>query len=154
LPDAVDPEIAHRYSIEFDSVRVASFSECSGLQVETEVEEVQVGGLNAFRYRLPKSSKYGNLVLRRGLGTDDLWDWHQKVVAGTIERKTVSVVLLSPDGNDERWRWTFKGAFPVKWTGPDLKATTGAVAIETLELAHHGVVGSDARQESGRAPRT
>ena len=80
-----------------------------------------------------------------------MWRWHRRVVAGTIERKTVAVVLLSPDGNDERWRWTFRGAFPVKWTGPDLKAETGAVAIETLEIAHHGAA-KDAKQVSAGAP--
>jgi phage tail-like protein len=36
-------------------------------------------------------------------------------------------------------RWNLIRAFPVKWTGPDLKATGSEVAIETLEIAHEGI---------------
>ena len=35
--------------------------------------------------------------------------------------------------------WDFKEAFPVKWTGPDLRADSGSVAIESVELAHRGL---------------
>ena len=59
-----DPNIAHRFRVELESIRVASFTECTGLQVETEVDEIQVGGLNDYRWKLPKGSKYANLVLR------------------------------------------------------------------------------------------
>jgi phage tail-like protein len=34
--------------------------------------------------------------------------------------------------------WNITDAYPVKWTGPDLRATSMEVAIETLELAHRG----------------
>jgi phage tail-like protein len=30
-------------------------------------------------------------------------------------------------------------AFPVKWVGPELKASDNAAAIETLEIAHEGI---------------
>ena len=30
-------------------------------------------------------------------------------------------------------------AYPVKWVGPNLRATTAEVAVETLELAHDGL---------------
>jgi phage tail-like protein len=40
----------------------------------------------------------------------------------------------------ERWRWNFLQAYPVKWIGPNLRATTSEVAVETLELAHNGFV--------------
>jgi phage tail-like protein len=47
-------------------------------------------------------------------------------------------VLLDSRG-EERWRWNFVGAYPVRWSGPELRAATGAVAVETLELAHRGL---------------
>jgi phage tail-like protein len=50
----------------------------------------------------------------------------------------VYVVLLDQEGQ-ETWRWSFQEAFPVKWMGPELKADGSTVAIESLELAHHGV---------------
>ena len=35
--------------------------------------------------------------------------------------------------------WDFKQAYPVKWSGPDLKADSPAVAVETIELVHRGI---------------
>jgi phage tail-like protein len=134
-----DPLVAFRFKLEVDNVIQAGFSECSGLQVETEVDEVREGGNNEAMHKLPKGQRQMNLSLRRGM-TDSrvLWDWHLEVARGRkVPRKLVNVVLLDRDG-EERWRWSFKEAFPVKWTGPELKGDGNAVAIETLELAHGG----------------
>jgi len=40
----------------------------------------------------------------------------------------------------EKIRWNVKNAWPSKWTGPSFDATSDALAIETLELTHEGVV--------------
>ena len=135
-----DPLVSFRFKVEVDNVIQAGFSECSGLQVETEVEEVREGGVNEFIHRIPKGSKHVNLTLKHGItDSDALWNWHKDVVSGQkkVERKMVSVLLLDAQGQ-EKWRWSFQGAYPVKWVGPELKADSSAVAIETLELAHHG----------------
>src|SRR5262245_36719424 len=136
-----DPYTTFRFKVEIDGVVEAGFAECSGLQLETEVGEVREGGLNDFAHRLPKGFKHVNLTLKHGL-TDStaLWDWHKSVIAGgsqKVQRKMVHVVLFDTGGS-ERWRWSFRDAYPVKWSGPDLKADASAAAIETLELAHNG----------------
>lgn len=142
--DRTYPYLSYRFKVEIAAIQVASFSECSGLQAETEFEEIAVGSLNEYRPKLPKGTKYGNLVLKRGI-TDSaaLWDWHRDVVAGFFERHDVGVVLCGADPSEELWRWTFQKAFPVKWTGPELKGDANTVAVETLELAHHGCVQAD-----------
>jgi phage tail-like protein len=136
-----DPYAAFRFKVEIDGLIEAGFAECSGLQIETEVEEVREGGLNDYAHRLPKGFKHVNLTLKHGLSDSTaLWDWHKSVILGgtqPVPRKMVHVVVLDVTGS-ERWRWSFKDAYPVKWSGPDLKADTSAVAIETLELAHNG----------------
>ena len=135
-----DPLTTFRFKVklEIDKVIEAGFSECSGLQVETEVEEIREGGLNEYMHRLPKGSKYVNLTLKHGMTDSDvLWNWYKDVINGTVKRKLVSVLLLDGEGN-EKWRWNCQGAYPVKWTGPELKADASAVAIETLEIAHNG----------------
>lgn len=133
------PYAAFRFRIEFDSVIAGGFSECSGLQVETEVEEHREGGLNDFSHKLPKGSKYGAITLKRGLvDTDDLWQWHQKVIAGAAnQRKNLSIILLDSQGND-KIRWDVREALPVKWSAGELKADGNQVLVETLELVHHG----------------
>jgi phage tail-like protein len=137
--DRVDPYGAFRFHLEIDSVIVAGFLEVSGLNVETEVEERSEGGLNDQVHTLVKGSKSPRLILKRGLThSEALWNWHQEVVAGRIKRRSGRVLLFDTTGA-EKWRWTFEGAYPVKWTGPDLKADSGAVAFEAVELVHRGI---------------
>jgi phage tail-like protein len=40
---------------------------------------------------------------------------------------------------EDKWRWNFVDAYPVKWTGSELRAKDNTIAFETIELAHHGI---------------
>jgi phage tail-like protein len=60
------------------------------------------------------------------------------VIDGKFKRKNGRIILQDSEGKD-KWYWTFTGAYPVKWTGPDFKTDSGAVAIESLEIAHKGI---------------
>jgi len=133
-----DPLLSFRFLVEIQGMVVAGFSEASGLTAETEVDEQPEGGVNEFLHKFPKRTKYPNLTLKHGLtDSETLWKWHRKVILGKVERTTIHLVLLDGEGN-EKWRWSFQEAYPVKWTGPDFKADGSAVALETLEIAHHG----------------
>ena len=138
VADRKDPYQSFNFLVEIAGLIVGGFSEVSGIQAETEFEEFREGGINDFVHKLPKVTKYPNVTLKRGM-TDSpvLWAWHQAVVNGKVVRLPIFVILLDSQG-DEAWRWCFIDAYPVKWTGPELKADTGAVAIESLELAHNG----------------
>lgn len=128
----------HRFLVEIDGLTEATFSECSGLQAETEIFEWEEGGLNAFRHRLPGRTKYGNLVLKRGIATPKLWEWYHDVIEGNVLRRSVGLVLYGYAGSADI-RWTVDHALPVKWVGPTLKSGATEAAVETLELAHHGI---------------
>ena len=112
----------------------------SGLQVEIDVHDYREGGVNEYMHRLAGPAKSStNLVLKRGLMDAALfWNWQQEVVQGIINRKNGSIILLDQAGN-EKWRWNFRGAYPVRWSGPELRANTAEIALETLELAHRGL---------------
>lgn len=135
-----DPFLGCNFRVEIDGLTVGGFSEVSGLQVETVVETYREGGLNEYEHKLPGPTRYpSNLVLKHGLmDTDIFWQWYHEVTQGKIKRKSGSIVLRDSAGN-EQWRWNFTGAYPVRWTGPDLRANTAEVAIESLELAHTGL---------------
>jgi phage tail-like protein len=129
-----------RFLIEMGTLAVANFQECSGLATEVEVLEVIEGGHNEFVHKLPGRIKYPNIVLKRGV-TDNrqFADWRpiangQQII---MERQNLSIILFDNGGKQLR-RWDVTGAYPVKWTGPDMKATSMEIAIETLELAHQG----------------
>ncbi len=137
-----DPYLSFRFRVEVGSLVVANDSEVSGLQMEVETETYEEGGVNDFIHNFPKRTKYQPLVLKRGItDLEDLWSWHKDVRAGTIERKNVAVILMDST-QDDKWRWDFKGAYPVKWTGPELKADSNTIAFESIELVHQGIIDS------------
>ena len=138
IADRTDPYLGSHFFVEIDGVDQGGFTECTGLQVETEVMDYPEGGNNGFIHKLPGRTKFSNVVLKRGT-TDSgaLWQWYQAVTQGQVERKDVSVVLYNSVQEEVR-RWNLREAYPVKWGGPAFNATAPAVAIETLELAHHG----------------
>jgi phage tail-like protein len=134
-----DPYLNFRFLVEINGIIVAGFSDVTGLQVETEYEQIEEGGVNDHIHKLPKKTKYSNLTLKRGLTDSDvLWKWHKDVTNGKVTRNSGAIILLDTEGNP-KWRWIFKNAYPVKWTGPELSADGNVVAIETLELAHDGL---------------
>jgi phage tail-like protein len=146
-PLRVDPYLAFSFLVEIEGLVTGGFTEVDGLQVEIEVKEYREGGQNDYVHKLAGPARYpSNLVLKRGL-TDamTLWQWCQDTIEGDVERRNGSIVLLDTDGQ-EAWRWNFVDAYPVKWSGPSLRADSATVAVETLELAHHGLrrVGSAA----------
>lgn len=133
------PYTSFRFRVEIEGITVAQVSDVTGLQIETETEPYEEGGENAFVYQLPKRTKYQHITLKRGItDLEELWKWHQEVVKGKFQRKNGAIILMDVAG-EEKWRWNFSQAFPVKWTGPDFKADGNTVAFETIELAHHGI---------------
>ena len=135
----VDPYITCYFSVEIEGIQEAFFRECSGLESEIEVLPYEEGGVNDHPHKLPGRAKFPNVILKRGVtDSKDLWEWFSSGIKGKIERKTVHIILCDAKSEEVR-RWTFEGAYPIKWTGPSLNANENAVAIETLELAHEGM---------------
>ena len=134
-----DPYLAFRFEVRLDEMPVAGFSECSGLQVEVEVQDYNEGGQNSFVRKFPGRTKQTNLTLKRGIVDSNLWKWHYDLTQGKVKFRNGSVVVHDPSGSLVVMEWAFHKAFPVKWVGPELNATQNNVAVETLELAHHGL---------------
>ncbi|MEW5931725.1 MAG: phage tail protein [Gemmatimonadota bacterium] len=135
-----DPYLGASFLVEIEGLVVGGFSEVTGLQVETEVEDYREGGENGFVHRLPGPTRYpSNLVLRRGItDVDTLWAWHQEVTRGNVVRRNGTIYLLDAQRTPALY-WNFTGAYPVRWSGPDFRAEAGAVAVESVELVHKGI---------------
>jgi phage tail-like protein len=135
-----DPYMAFNYLVEIEGLIVGGFSEVSGLTVETEVFELREGGVNEYIHKLPGPTRNPtNLILRRGLtDIESLWSWHQSVTQGKVERKNGSIYLLDRQRLPAMW-WNFSQAFPVRWQGPEFRASSNAIAVETVELVHKGI---------------
>lgn len=138
-----------RFYVRIDGISRAVFSEVSGLQMETELFEYAEGGNNEYVHRLPGLTKVGNVTLKRGVSSDnELLKWYSRVVRGIMDLRTVTIAVY---GTQQASRsvsntvqpavtWELINAFPCKWTGPQLAANGDLVAIETIELAHMGVL--------------
>ena len=129
-----DPALGFRFEVTLDDLPVAAFSECSGLQLETEVHEYQEGGLNTHVRKFPTRTKQANITLKRGVVDRALWDWYFDTTEGRIVLRDGSIAIRDPSGERVLAEWQFRQAFPCKWVGPDLNATQNAVAVESFEL--------------------
>ena len=133
-----DPYRGFRFRVEFDQVQMGGFSRVKGLMRETKVEARREGGVNDYEHKLATQTTYGNLTLERGLLAADMWKWHEDVIEGRIERRTLTLALYD-SADTEVWRWLVDGAFPVKWSATDLDAANSQIVIESVEWAHHGI---------------
>lgn len=137
----VDPYRNFNFLVELDGIAQASFTDCSGLEATTEVIETREGGDNVTVHKLPGKTTYADISLKWGL-TDsvELWQWRLAVIEGRVERKNGSIVVFDLANKREVVRWNFVSAWPTKWDGPAFTAKGSDIAIETLVLAHEGIV--------------
>jgi phage tail-like protein len=131
-----DPAASFRFEVTIDELAPGGFSECTGLQLETEVQDYVEGGQNEYVHKFPTRTKQSNLTFKRGIVDRALWDWYFDTTQGRIRLRDGTIAIRDPSGERVLAEWQFRGAFPCKWTGPDLNATQTAVAVETFELCH------------------
>lgn len=132
-----------------DILGSGAFQDCSGLEIEMDVQEYLEGGRNDGTVKRVGRAKFPLLVLKRGMfhgaaagaqADARLWLWLQRIVARErrVERMDGRITLMSADGTP-RAAWGFERGLPAKLRGPELNARTGEVAIEELTIAHEGL---------------
>jgi phage tail-like protein len=120
-------------------VLLGGFAECSGLEMTMKVEEYNEGGNNGAVRKFPGRMSWGNLVLKKGVGSSSaLWDWAYGFAIGKGKRRDGFVVLLT-ELHVPNNIWYFRNGLPLKWSGPSLNATQNSVAIESMEISHEGL---------------
>jgi phage tail-like protein len=117
---------------------VGYYTEVSGLTAEIEVMTYNEGGRNDSVHKLPTRMKHPNLVLKRGVTTvKDLEAWLEDSFMGPT-RKEITLTMYN-QRLDKIRTWSFKNAYPVKWTGPSFNSGQNAVATEAIEIVHDGI---------------
>lgn len=105
--DRVDPYRNFNFLVEIDGITQAGFSDCTGFSSSTDPIEYREGGMNTTVHKLPGMTKHTNITLKRGLtDSKELYQWYRDVVAGKVQRKNGSIVVLDVDGT-EKVRWNF-----------------------------------------------
>ena len=128
------------FKVEFQGLTVQEgyFASVTGFSSQADVLEYPEGGQNTFVHRLPTRVKQGNITLKRGVIPDSvLYEWFQK---STVQVEPVTLVITLLDTAMKPVKvWNLINAYPVKWTGGDLNASSTEILTESLEVAHNGI---------------
>lgn len=137
------PPFVGAFQLTVDGLELGAFCEVTGLAVTVDVEDVVEGGQNAYVRKLVKGMRWPNVTLKRGVTRSDvLFAWLKEcsgdaLNGGKVRRRNAAVTLADPGGEAVR-TWRLEAAVPVRWTGPRLSASGRELAVEELEVAHHG----------------
>lgn len=119
--------------------KIACFQEVSGLSVSINTTDIVEGGANNTTRKLINGTSYSNIVLKRGLCSNSMYEWIEGFVTGNnIKRLSGDIKLLNDSGKVVKI-FRFERGIPVKWEGPTLNVMNDSIATETLEIAHEGL---------------
>jgi len=137
-----DPAVTVCFAVSIDDKDLGTFNSCEGLGVEVVLEQREEGGNNGFVWQLPTRLKYSNVKFSRPLGPDTMKvaKWFSSMTGG-VTRRTATIVAMSAEDKVVA-RWGLADVVPVRWTGPSLNLDSPKVALETIEIAHHGFLPS------------
>jgi phage tail-like protein len=135
-----DPFNGYNFTVTWNGLTVAGFKSCSGLETTTATSKYREGSdRDLVQREIPGLTSFSNISLQRGITNEmDLWLWRKDVMDGNITRVNLTITLQDNNRQNQR-SWTVKSCWPVKWSGPSFDATSDAIAIENLELAHEGI---------------
>lgn len=135
------PLPGYHFQVEWGGTRLG-FTEVSGLDIEIQVIEYREGSSPQYAaMKMPGIPKYANITLKRGIvaGDNEFFNWLKTISLNQAERRDLTISLLN-ENHEPAMVWKAKNAFPVKLEGPGLIATGNEVAIESLEVAHEGLI--------------
>ena len=132
-----DPYGSYNFKLVIQGVTEGHFTRCTGLGVKVEAIKYREGGTGQVVHRLPGRVEYADVTLHYGLtSSKELWLWLESAMKGTVQRRNVSVVVLSQDGVTEAVRFNLLNAWPASWVGAPLDALSNEAAIEQLTLVY------------------
>jgi phage tail-like protein len=122
-------------------VAAGDFLEAKGLGADLEITAYPEGGVNDHLHQLPVRHSWTRISLRRGVVRDGgLWSWYLAGLTQSLgARRDGAVIMLTPAGTPAM-SWMFQAGLAARWVGPELNGTNSAVAVETLEIAHEGLI--------------
>jgi len=142
-----DPITAFRFLIQMGGETLGTFTECSGMKMETEGIEYREGGESAMVREVPGLTKSGPITLKHGLSQDTSFErWYMQIYS------VVGVTDILPDplylrdltlqvqdrGGSILKSYIILRAWPKMWTPGNFNSTANEIATEELTLANQG----------------
>ena len=99
--------------------------------------------------------RFDTLVLRRALTrSSELFEWRRKILAGSDDRRPVTIQQLDAPTGAVVNTWRLEGAWPCRWSGPAFDAARSAIAYEELELVFDDLVWqAESSRSASRPPK-
>ena len=134
------------FLVDLGDGREGGFQEMSGLDEQIMAIDYRTSRSRDFSaQKMPGIAALGHVTLKRGLiaGGEGFWDWHQAVLLGRIEPRTICVRLRDAE-RGTAMTWTLAGARPTKIIGAGGEAGSAEhVAIESLEIVCEGIAAAE-----------
>ena len=138
-----------KFKITIPDIRNVTFKTCDGLDSEVEVVQYLEGG----RMGPPRTARGHQLVSRltfsHGMvspessqsGGKNLFDWYCEVCDSgkALTKRTVSITVEGTDGG-KLVTWKVLNAWPCRWVGPLLSASSNTLTVEQVTFAHEGII--------------
>ena len=106
------------------------FLKISGITSKTESMEFK-HGLDRSVRKSPGRTSFNDIVMERVYsGLDEFAQWRQRIVEGEIDRRTISIEFLKPDGATVVRRYELHNCYPSSWELPAMDAGSSATAID------------------------
>ncbi len=129
----------NRFYVEIGKSVVASFSECSGVNIEVDKEIYHEGGVNEQQRISLGQTRFSDITLKRGTTNDNTFSqWLGELFERRTQRRNVNILTYNQAGEIMK-SWCLIGAIPVGWKLPSLEADGNTVAVEELTLAFEGL---------------
>lgn len=140
-PEIDEQLIGSWFSVELDNGITGEFTEVGGLGIDIEVVTVNTSNSDTKTRKRPGSTKYNEITLKRPLSADQkFWNWAKDIRDGKADKYRTggAVVVFDITSGKETGRWTFKDAWPSKWSASDLDVGKDDVMSEqiTLQIEH------------------
>jgi len=136
---------SNTFWLDMGQAQVGSISEVSGLEDESDVVELtqvaEKGKIIVTKGLGANSLKLGKLTVKyAAFKTDPLRKWREDVIGGKIAniRKDVTVHLYDREGKEEM-SFTFRNAWPSKYSFSSFTAKSNEPVMITVTLEHEGM---------------
>lgn len=113
------------------------FQEVTGLTVDVNLDTYNEGGENRFVHRLPGRTKYGDLVLKRGMTlVSGVTAWCVDAIENFNYQPTNMLISLLNEDHLPVSSWYITNAIPIKYDITGLNAEQNQIVIESMTLRY------------------
>jgi len=125
------------FYVEIPGLTMEAITEAAGLEMEIDAAEFTQATKDGRQItkKMPGAGKFGEITLKRPLGTDkSFYNWMKKITDGNAEFRVDGSIVLYDIANKEAGRWNFLNAWPSKWSASDLDVGTDDPVMEELTI--------------------